>query len=242
MTGDDLALAGALLVGAVLYSSVGHGGASAYIAIMSLFGMGMAEIKPTALALNILVAGIASYRYVKAGQFDPRLFGWVAVPAFPLAFLGGYVTLPSAILHPIVGAALIFAALRFFLPLPKVREGGGAPWAKVAAGAAIGLLSGLTGTGGGIFLSPLVLMLGWTAPKQASGVAALFILLNSAAGLLGNISALQRLPENLPLLGAAVVLGGLVGTSMGVRHLNNRAVAFVLSAVLVVAGVKFLMT
>ncbi|MDZ7905723.1 MAG: sulfite exporter TauE/SafE family protein [Cypionkella sp.] len=245
MSGTDLALAGALLVGAVLYSSVGHGGASAYIAIMSLFGMGAGDIKPTALALNVLVASIASYRYVKAGQFDARLFAQVAIPAFPAAFLGGYMTLPSAVYNPIVGAVLIFTGLRFFLPLPALRVGAagwGATLAKIAAGAGIGLLSGLTGTGGGIFLSPLVLMLGWATPKQASGVAALFILLNSASGLMGNISALSRLPDNLPLLGAAVVLGGLIGTSVGVRYFNNRAVAMALSAVLLVAGVKFLLT
>jgi len=245
MDAGDLVLAGALLVGAVLYSSVGHGGASAYIAIMSLFGMGAAEIKPTALALNILVSGIASYRFIKAGQFDTRLFALVAIPAFPAAFLGGYLTLPSSIYNPIVGAVLIFAALRFFLPLPQVRAAGrgwGMDLAKIAAGAGIGLLSGLTGTGGGIFLSPLVLMLGWTTPKNSSGVAALFILLNSSSGLLGNVSALSRLPENLALLGGAVVLGGLIGTTIGVRYFNNRAVAMALSVVLFVAGVKFLLT
>lgn len=245
MSGADLALAGALLIGAVLYSSVGHGGASAYIAIMSLFGMGAADIKPTALALNVLVAGIASYRYIKAGQFEARLFLLVGLPAFPAAFLGGYLTLPSAIYNPIVGAVLIFAGLRIFLPLPNLRldtAGWGASLAKIAAGAGIGLLSGLTGTGGGIFLSPLVLMLGWASPKQASGVAALFILLNSASGLMGNVSALSRLPDNLPLLGAAVVIGGLIGTTIGVRYFNNRAVAMALAAVLLVAGVKFVLT
>jgi uncharacterized membrane protein YfcA len=245
MDDQDIALAAALLVGAILYSSVGHGGASAYIAIMSLFGMGAADIKPTALALNIVVASLASYRYIRAGQFDARLFALVALPAFPAAFLGGYITLPSAVYNPVVGMILIFAALRFFMPLPQLhlqQNGWGIHAAKICAGALIGLLSGLTGTGGGIFLSPLVLMLAWTTPKQASGVAALFILLNSASGLLGNVSALSRLPENLPLLAAAVFIGALVGTTLGVRYFNNRAVGFALSAVLFVAGLKFLMT
>jgi uncharacterized membrane protein YfcA len=245
MDDGDLVLALALLIGAILYSSVGHGGASAYIAVMSLFGMGAGEIKPTALALNIVVASLASYRYIRAGQFDARLFALVALPAFPAAFLGGYITLPSAIYNPVVGVILILSALRFFMPLPQFqtgRSGWGGHFVKIGAGALIGLLSGLTGTGGGIFLSPLVLMLAWTTPKQASGVSALFILLNSASGLMGNVSALSRLPENLGLLAAAVFIGALVGTTLGVRYFNNRAVGFALSAVLFVAGVKFLTT
>jgi uncharacterized protein len=245
MDDSDFVLAFALLIGAILYSSVGHGGASAYIAVMSLFGMGAAEIKPTALALNVVVASLASYRYIRAGQFDARLFALVALPAFPAAFLGGYITLPSAIYNPVVGIILILSALRFFMPLPQFQTGRsvwGGHFVKIGAGALIGLLSGLTGTGGGIFLSPLVLMLAWTTPKQASGVAALFILLNSASGLMGNVSALSRLPENLGLLAAAVFIGALIGTTLGVRYFNNRAVGFALSAVLLVAGVKFLTT
>ncbi len=245
MDGADWALAGALLLGGILYSSVGHGGASAYIAIMALFGMGADQIKPTALALNIVVAALASYRFLKAGQFDARLFALVALPAFPAAFVGGYLTLPKEVYNPIVGVVLIFAALRFFLPLPAAGPANpthSGTVAKLAAGGAIGLLSGLTGTGGGIFLSPLILLLGWTTPKQSTGVAALFILLNSASGLLGNLSSLTRLPDNLPLLMGAVLIGAVIGTTLGLRRYTNRAVTFALALVLLVAGAKFLTT
>lgn len=242
---EEILLPVSLMLGAVLYSSVGHGGASAYIAIMALYGLSGAEIKPTALALNIAVSSLASYRYIKAGQFDLRLFVLVSALAVPFAYIGGHVTLPKHLYNPIVGTVLILSGLRFFFPLPAVLAATAdrkSSLSKLTTGGFIGFISGLTGTGGGIFLSPLIILRRWCTAKDASGVAALFILLNSTAGLLGNFSSVKQLPDNLLTLVAFVLIGGVIGTTLGVRYFSNKLVARFLACVLIFAGVKFVMT
>jgi hypothetical protein len=241
MTVLDLLLALCMLLGAALYTSVGHAGASAYIALMALFGTAPATMRPTALALNILAAGLASYRYVNAGQFRLRTLWPFLIGSLPFAFLGGSIQLPGEYYRPIVGAMLLLAALRFLWP----REANVADWRDppipiaVVCGAAIGFLSGLTGTGGGIFLSPLILVFGWSDIKTATGVAALFILCNSIAGLLGNVAIVRELPAQLPLYAAAVVVGAVIGTTFGIR-LDRQALQKALAAVLVIAGAKLI--
>lgn len=238
----DVLLALLIAVGAALYSSVGHAGASAYIALMALFGVPAATMRPTALTLNVIVASLASARYLRAGLFRWRVLWPFLVTAVPMAFVGGTIVLPSDIYRPLVGIVLWLSALRLLWPVqlraetehrdPPIVLG-------LMAGAVIGLLSGLTGTGGGIFLSPILLFMQWSPVKPASGVAAVFILANSIAGLAGNLSAVQNLPAQLPLYAGAALAGGILGTTLGIR-LNAAILTRALGVVLVIAGAKMI--
>jgi uncharacterized membrane protein YfcA len=238
----ELWLALCLFLGAALYTSVGHAGASAYIAIMALFGVAPATMRPTALVLNILVASFASWRYIRAGLFRWRVLWPPVLGAVPLAFLGGSIQLPGQYYRPLVGLVLFASAARLLWPkeLATNREPRDPPIVLgVLAGAIVGFLSGLTGTGGGIFLSPILLFVGWSETRTASGVAAVFILANSIAGLLGNLSSVRALPPDLPLFAGAVLAGALIGTQFGV----TRSAGFVLKAlgvVLIIAGAKLI--
>jgi uncharacterized membrane protein YfcA len=237
-----LLLAACNFLGAALYTSVGHAGASAYIALMALFGIAPAVMRPTALALNILVASFTSFRYVRAGLFRWRTVWPFLLGAIPFAFFGGAIQLPGAYYRPLVGVVLIIGGARLLWPsdLSTNREPRDPPiWAGVLCGGAIGFLSGLTGTGGGIFLSPLLLFLGWSATKPASGVAAVFILCNSIAGLLGNVAIVKALPPDLPIYAVAVALGAIVGTALGIRW-GTPMILKALGAVLVIAGLKLI--
>jgi uncharacterized membrane protein YfcA len=236
------ALSAAAAVVALLYSSVGHAGASGYIAVMALFGLEPAVIKPTALVLNILVAAIATRQFRRAGYFDPALFWPFALAAVPFAFLGGYLTVPAAVFKKLVGLVLWFSAARLAFS-PRAAEGRRRPSiaASVLIGAGLGLLSGMTGTGGGIFLTPLLLLMGWADAKQAAGVSAPFILLNSAAGLSGNVLSTARLPLVALPLAAAAVAGGIVGSTVGANRLSVRQVQACLAVVLAVAGAKLVL-
>jgi hypothetical protein len=238
----ELALAASMMVGAMLYSSVGHAGASAYLALMALFGVPAAEMRPTALVLNIIVASFASVRFARAGLFRWRTLWPFLLGALPFAFLGGSINLPGEYYRPLVGAVLLLSAIRLLWnpDLKAVTQWRDPPIPiGMLCGAGIGLLAGLTGTGGGIFLSPLLMFMAWSAPKPASGVAAVFILCNSTAGLLGNLTQLDALPASLPLYALAVASGGLVGTTFGIR-LAAPVLLRTLGVVLLVASAKLI--
>jgi uncharacterized membrane protein YfcA len=231
-----------MFLGAALYTSVGHAGASAYIALMALFGMPPVAMRPTALTLNVLVATFASFRFVKAGVFRGRTLWPFLAGSLPMAFVGGSIQLPGHFYRPLVGVVLLVSAVRLLWPkeLKAATEWRDPPVvAGVLGGALIGLLSGLTGTGGGIFLSPLLLFMGWSAPRSASGVAAVFILCNSVSGLLGNVAMLKALPPDLPLFAVAVFAGALIGTTLGIR-LAVPLILKALGVVLVIAGLKLI--
>ena len=236
-------LSAAVFAIAVLYSSVGHAGASGYIALLSLASLAPEVIKPTALALNILVSSIASWHFLRAGHFAWRTFWPFAVLAVPMAFVGGHVALPAQAFKLLLGAVLLFAAARLVLRSredPVCNEPPRAP--ALAIGGVLGLLSGLTGTGGGIFLTPLLLHLRWAQARRAAAVSALFILLNSIAGLAGNIASTRQLPTYiLPLLAAAAV-GGFIGSYLGSRHFAPALIKRFLAAVLLIAGLKLIFT
>jgi uncharacterized membrane protein YfcA len=244
MTTQTLAvLTAAILVVAFLYSSVGHAGASGYIAVMSLFGLAPSIIKPTALALNILVACISSCQFWRAGHFKWRLFWPFALLAIPAAFLGGYLNLPAHVFKILVGTVLLFSAFRFLFgqsgdsvthdpPLPIA----------ISTGGGLGLLAGLTGTGGGIFLTPLLLLMRWARVKTAAAVSAVFILVNSASGLLGNVSSTKRLPSFAIVLGIAVIIGGSAGSYLGSRRFEHVTIKRLLAIVLLIAGTKLIFT
>ncbi len=237
----NLVIALCLLLGAVLYTSVGHAGSSAYIAVMTLFNLPSTVIRPTALTLNIAVSAYASWRYIRNKFFDKKLFLFLSLGAIPAAFIGGHINLPSEIYKPIVGVLLIVSGLRFiFLAATRDRELKAVNYPlAIAMGIAIGFLSGITGTGGGIFLSPLIIWLGWNHVKQASGTVAAFIFVNSVAGLLGNYRSTSELPDTLPLFLGAVIIGALVGTRLGISRFTSVGVKRALGLVLIIAGLKF---
>jgi uncharacterized membrane protein YfcA len=237
-------IAACMAVAAALYSSVGHGGASAYLAIMALFAVAPETMRPTALALNLVVAGIGAARYWLRGQTNFRLLLAFAATAMPAAYLGGSIHLPAEYYRPLVGALLLAAALRLFWQPKRLA------WRETAApsllitlpvGAALGLLAGLTGTGGGIFLSPLIILFAWEQPRHTSGVAAGFIVLNSVAGLLGNLASVRALPPEMPWWMLAVALGALLGTWLGVGKLPRERLLQALGLVLILAGAKLVL-
>ncbi len=241
-----LLLASAMLVAAFVYASVGHGGASAYIAAMALAGIAPQEMRPIALSLNILVSSLAAYKFWRAGYFRWRLFWPFAAVSIPFAYLGGAITLPGNLYKFVVGVVLVYAAWQLWRSgrageeMKAVREPAIA--LAMAIGAAMGLLSGLTGVGGGIFLSPLLLMLGWAGTKQTSAVAAPFILVNSMAGLAaGFVAGTAALPQSTWALAAAVLVGGWLGAEYGSRRFTNPVVRRVLAVVLAVAGSKMVL-
>jgi uncharacterized protein len=237
-----LLLASCMFAGAALYTSVGHAGASAYIALMALFGLQAAVMRPTALALNILVSAFTSFRFLRAGLFRWRVFWPFAVGAIPFAFVGGSIQLPGAYYRPLVGAVLLLSGVRLLWPreLKSNLQPQDPPiWAGILCGVGIGLLSGLTGTGGGIFLSPLLLFLGWSDTRSASGVAAVFILCNSIAGLLGNLAIVKALPPDLWIYAIAVGLGALLGTTLGIQW-RAPVILKALGLVLLIAGLKLI--
>jgi len=241
---DHLAwLAVGILIVAFLYSCVGHAGASGYIAVMSLAGLAASEIKPTALLLNILVACIGTWQFWRAGHFSWRLFWPFGVLAIPMAFVGGYVDLPTHVFKVLVGVVLLFSAARFLLrPADDtVKEEPSLP-AALSLGAGLGLLSGLTGTGGGIFLTPLLLFQRWARAKQAAAVSALFILVNSVAGLLGHLSSTKHFPSFALVLAAAAVIGGTTGSYFGSRRFEPAVIKRLLAVVLLIAGAKLIFT
>lgn len=238
---QTILLALAVAVVAFLYSSVGHAGASGYIAVLTLAGVAATAIKPIALVLNILVASIGSYQFWRAGHFSWRLFWPFALLATPAAWLGGYLHLPAALFKPLLGIVLLCSALRLFLrpgDPPEVKPPG-RPLA-LAVGAGIGLLSGLTGTGGGIFLTPLILFCRWARTHTAAAVSAVFILANSTAGLVGHINGGQTVPAFAGMLAVAALAGGTLGSHLGSRRLPARGIQLLLATVLVIAGNKLL--
>jgi uncharacterized protein len=240
-----VALALLFAIGAALYSSVGHGGASAYIAAMALFSVAPETMKPTALALNLLVAGFGAWRYWSRGLTNGRLVIAFAITATPAAFIGGGIHLPAIYYKPLVGILLWLAAARLlWQPTALAYRAVHQPplWITLPAGAVLGLLAGLTGTGGGIFLSPLIILFHCEEPRHTSGVVSAFIFLNSAAGLAGNAAAMGHLPHELPLFLAAVGAGAALGTWLGVERLPRPWLLRTLGLVLTIAGAKLLFT
>src|SRR5688572_21190596 len=233
-----------MLVAAFGYAAVGHGGASAYIAAMALVGIAPQEMRPIALVLNVLVSSLATWKFYRAGHFRWRLFWPFAVVSIPLAYVGGAITLPGQAYKILVGLVLLYAAWQLWRSgrtgeeMRPVHEPP-VHWA-MAIGAAMGLLAGLTGVGGGIFLSPLLLMLGWAGTKQTSAVAAPFILVNSIAGLAA-VARSAALPAYVWILAPAVLIGGWLGAEYGSRRFASPLVRRVLAVVLALAGAKMVL-
>lgn len=239
-------LAAGMLVAAFGYAAVGHGGASAYLAAMALAGVAPQEMRPIALTLNVVVSSIATYKFHRAGHFRWQLFWPFAAVSIPFAYLGGAIQLPGHAYKTLVGTVLIYAAWQLWRSGragEEIRTPQTPPilWA-MAVGAVMGLLAGLTGVGGGIFLSPLLLMLGWASTKQTSAVAAPFILVNSIAGLTaGFVAGTAALPQSIWILAGTVLIGGWFGAEYGSRRFANPLIRRVLGVVLAVAGGKMVL-
>jgi len=231
---------------AFLYACVGHAGASGYIAVMALAGLPAEQIKPLALLLNTLVASVGCWNFLRAGYLPWRCMWPVYVLAIPAAFLGGWLALPVVWFRRLVGVVLLLSAWQLGRQLndpPVLREP--TPGVLLAAGGGLGLLAGLTGTGGGVFLTPLLLLCRWCTTRQAAAVSVLFILLNSIAGLAGlalsgalPMEAMAK-PERAPWLFAVVLAGGL-GSRLGSRHLSVTWIRRALAVVLLLAAWKLL--
>ena len=228
---------------AALYASVGSGGGSGYLAVMGLAGVAPELMRPTALVLNILVAGIGTWKYVRAGHFSARLFWPIALMSVPFAFWGGSLSLPTALYRPLVGLVLLYAAFRLWWGTraaapPRPGRARLPLWAALLVGAVIGLVSGLLGIGGGIFLGPLLLLAGWAGTRQTMGITAAFVLVNSAAGLLGLLATAPVLPPGIALWLPAVAAGGWLGAEYGSRRLDPLVLRRLLALVLVLGGVR----
>jgi uncharacterized protein len=232
-----------LAVISLLYGSVGQGGASGYIAVMALFGFLPETIKPTALVLNIFVSTLVAVRFWVAGQVSWRRLWPFVVASVPAAFAGGYLTLPFRSFNLILGALLLIAGLPMIgrrrphgITAPRAPH----PLLAMSAGGTIGLLSGLTGMGGGVLLSPLLLYCRWCHVREASGFASTFILLNSLVALAGYWTTGSALPADWSLLALSAVFGGAIGAELGCRYLSEAAICRLLGVVLVIAGARLI--
>jgi uncharacterized protein len=232
----------ALFTVAILYSSVGHGGASGYLAVMALLAVAPEITRPTALVLNVFVATIGTIQFYRAGHFSWRIFAPFAITSIPFAFLGGMISLPTSAYKIVLGTVLILAAIRLAWNL-KSDAGTTQPniIAALLIGAVIGLLSGLVGVGGGIFLTPILLLMNWAETRTAAGVSAMFILVNSIAGLAGNYAQVSNLPSNVWIWVAAAVVGGIIGSTLGSKRFDSLTLRRVLALVLLFAGVKLVL-
>lgn len=231
-----------IFIAALLYSAVGHAGASGYLAAMAFLGTPPDTMRPTALLLNLLVATIGTIQFARAGYFRWSLFWPFALGSIPAAYLGGHLSLPGTAYRIVVGVVLVLSAARFIVTWrapDRARNSVPAPVALLI-GAVLGLLAGLTGVGGGIFLSPVLLLAGWADLRTTAATSVTFILVNSAAGLLGQRAALSAVGDVAPAWAAAAVLGGLLGSWLGSRRLPNTGLRIVLAAVLAVAGLKLI--
>jgi uncharacterized protein len=230
-----------VLAAAILYSSGGHAGASAYLAAMALFSVSASVMKPTALVMNILVAMVGVARFSRARAVPWPIVGALLLGSMPAAFLGGRIQLPSRAYLPLLGALLVLAAGRLWLPEKPGTRRAPPPFGwLVLLGAALGFLAGLTGIGGGVFLTPILILTGWEEPRRTAGAAVVFILLNSIAGFLGHLSGARLVPPQAGILAAIAVGGALLGTYIGVHRLNALALRRVNAVVLVISGVKLL--
>ncbi len=229
---------------AFLYAAVGHGGASGYLALMALFEFAPDEMKSTGLLLNLFVAAISFYHFWKSGYFKGKLFLVFAVGSIPFAFLGGMLEVDVKTYKIILGILLIFAILKMLGAFGKEsKEIKKVGWmAGISTGAAIGFFSGLIGIGGGIILSPVILLFKWGSMKEAAAVSALFIWANSAAGMSGQLNSGIQLSTDIWIFVGLAVIGGFVGSWVGSKKMNNQALRYLLAFVLILASVKLVFT
>jgi len=229
---------------AFFYSAVGHGGASGYLALMALYGVTPEEMKPTALVLNLFVSLTSFIQYYRGGYFLKKLFIPIAAASIPLAFIGGMMSIEENIYKRILGILLLFPVFRFFF----FRNAGDDELKEmnipvaVITGGIVGLLSGMIGIGGGIILSPILLLLRWTNQKQTAAISAAFIFVNSLSGLGGMVTQGIRFTDDMVMYVAVAFTGGLLGAYLGSKKFNQNVLKYVLASVLLMASYKLLFT
>ena len=243
---SDLFLTASVTAAAALYASVGHGGASAYIALLTLAGRLRPEVAATILLMNIFVSSMSWFRFRQSGYFDAPLAGTLLLFSAPAAFVGGIIATSARLFTILVGLALLVAAGRLILPDPRSRKlerpTGATLWILSAVlGISLGLLAGLTGVGGGIYLGPLLIFLGWKDAKGTAGITAAFIAVNSLTGLLGRFARGDAIDASLLPLVMAALAGGFLGAWWGAKHATPAVVRRLLGVVLVIAGLKLLL-
>lgn len=232
------------LLMAILYASVGHGGASGYLAVMALFNMSPDLMRPSALLMNVAVSSLAVYFYFRKQAFNWSLFWPLTITSIPMAYLGGSIQISDLYFKPIIGIVLLFSAYYSILSRREYEETKQPSSNSIllGTGAGLGFLSGLTGVGGGIFLSPLLLFAKWTSIKTISGIAALFILVNSIMGLCGYVASGNNIPSVSSYWFLSVLIGGIIGAKLGSDLFNNNFVRILLGFVLFISGMKMVLS
>lgn len=234
-----------IFTAAVLYSCVGHAGASGYTAILLLYGFAPASIRPAVLIMNIFVATVTSYRFLRAGFFDWQFFWPLALASCPFAFWGGYLPVSPQALYIIIGITLFASSLRLLFDIKDVEGDSKKPvvWILILVGGSLGLLAGLSGTGGGIFLTPVLLIAGWRNAKEAAAISAMFILVNSISGLAGNVVNMGMRFDSITWQWiVAALAGGVVGSEIGARRLTPWWLKKVMAVVLLIASYHLITT
>jgi uncharacterized membrane protein YfcA len=233
-----------LVLVAFLYSSVGHGGASGYLALMAFFSFSPSIMRPTALMLNVFVSAVAFIQYYRGGYFRWSLFWPFALASIPAAFIGGFIVMDAGLYKKILGILLLFPAIRLigfnFRSEVSVKELN-LPSALVT-GAIIGLISGMIGIGGGIILSPVILLLHWATMKQTAAISALFIFVNSLAGLSAVFLNDFQFQSDMAIMIVLAFAGGLMGSYFGAKKFENLSLKRILSIVLIIASIKLITT
>ncbi len=233
---------GILFLVAFLYASVGHGGASGYLALMALYGIAPEEMKPTALVLNLFVSVTSFTHYYRGDYFSKKIFIPIAAASIPLAFIGGMITVEETIYKRILGVLLLVPILRFFF-FKNVADSKLHPHTvpvAVLSGGIVGLLSGMIGIGGGILLSPILLLLQWTNQKQTAAISAAFIFVNSVAGLGGMLTRGITFTSDMVFYVSVAFVGGFLGAYLGAKKFNSTVLKYVLAVVLLLASYKLI--
>ncbi len=232
-----------LPVVAFLYAAVGHGGASGYLALMAFFSFAPDFMRPTALLLNVAVSLIAFIQYYRQGYFDWKLFWPFALASIPAAFIGGMLVVDAGIYKKVLAVLLIFSVIRLLADI-RIREAGKSIHPhlviSLAIGAAIGFLSGMIGIGGGIILSPVILLLHWADMKRTAAVSALFIFVNSLAGLAGLFTKGFQFDTQMLWLLLIAFVGGALGSYFGAGRFENKKLKWILAIVLLIASMKLM--
>jgi uncharacterized membrane protein YfcA len=233
-----------LFIIAFLYASVGHGGASGYLALMAIFSFDPNFMKPTALVLNLFVSLVSFTLFFREGHFKWKLFLPFALSSIPFSFLGGMISLDGDIYKKVLGLTLLIPVIKFFV-YPNTNDSElkkNTLALTIIIGASIGFLSGLIGIGGGILLSPILLMLHWSNQKQTAAISALFIFVNSVSGLAGQLSKGVKFENDMLAFVAVAFIGGILGAWLGAKKFNQSVLKYILATALLVASIKLLFT
>lgn len=233
-----------LFLVAFLYASVGHGGASGYLALMAIFSIAPDVMKPTALLLNLFVSLTSFIQFYRGGYFRMKLFLPFALASVPFAFIGGLISIDASIYKQILGWLLLLPVIRFFFfsNIEVKDQKKHSLLSAIGIGAVIGFLSGLIGIGGGIILSPVLLLLRWADMKQTAAISALFIFVNSLSGLAGQFTKGIHFTADMYLYVMIAFAGGLAGAYIGAARLKQGMLKYMLATVLLIAAVKLLVT